>query len=137
MTHSPLQTVRTYYESLAPGRRQELMEILDPHVVLEVPEGFPGGGGTYRGLKAYTEDFLYGLYGTFDAQFPVREYLDAGENVIAIGRQTGRAIETGAEIDVPFVHVWTVRGGRLVRGQLFTDTACLCQALAKPRSRTA
>ena len=129
MNLTPLQAVRDFYNSLAPGRRQELMELLDPHVVLEVPAGFPGGGGTFRGLKAYIEDFLYGLYGTFDVDFPVDEYIEAGENVIALGRQRGRVLSNGAEIDVPFCHIWTVRHGNLIRGRMFTDTGLLCCAV--------
>jgi ketosteroid isomerase-like protein len=125
---SPLQTVRWYYESLAPGRRAELMDLLDPHVVLELPDGFPGGGGTYLGLKAYLEDFLYNFYGTFDLELRPSEFLDAGDSVVALGRAQGHVIATGVEVDVPFAHVWTVRHSHLVRCRMFTDTACLCQA---------
>ena len=125
---SPLQTVRCYYESLAPGRRAELMDLLDPHVVLELPDGFPGGGGTYVGLKAYVEDFLYNFYGTFDLGLHPSEFYDAGETIIVLGRAKGLAIASGVPVDVPFTHVWTIRNSHLIRGRMFTDTACLCQA---------
>jgi len=128
MNLTPLQTVQWYYKSLAPGRRADLMELLDPHVVLEVPDGFPGGGGTFTGLKAYLEDFLYGFYGTFDLQTAPLEFLDTGETVVALGRHQGHALSTGVAVDTPFAHVWTVRNGRLVRGRMFTDTASLCIA---------
>jgi len=128
MNLTPLDAVRSYYQSLAPGRRADLMDLLDPHVVLEVPEGFPGGGGTYTGLKAYLEDFLYNFYGTFDLQTAPSEYLNAGETIVALGRHRGHALPTGVMIDTPFAHVWTVRDGRLVRGRMFTDTAALCIA---------
>jgi ketosteroid isomerase-like protein len=125
---SPLQAVRSYYECLAPGRRAELMELLDPHVLLEIPEGFPGGRSRYEGLKAYLEDFLYSFYGTFDLESRTTEFLDAGENVVALGRFQGYALATGVAVDVPFAHIWTVRDGHLIRGRMFTDTACLCTA---------
>jgi ketosteroid isomerase-like protein len=128
MNLSPLQAVRLFYRSLAPGHRIDLMELLDPHVVLEVPEGFPGGRRTYEGLKAYLEDFLYIFYGSFDLDTAPSEFLDAGENIVALGRHQGRALSTGVVVDIPFAHVWTVRDGRLVRCRMFTDTACLCQA---------
>lgn len=128
MNLTPLEAVKSYYQSLAPGRRADLMDLLDPHLVLEIPEGFPGGGGTYRGLKAYIEDFLYNFYGTFDLTTSPSEFLDAGENVTVLGRFSGRALTTGMGVDVPFVHVWTVRNGCLVRGRMFTDTAVLCIA---------
>jgi len=128
MHMTPLKTVHTYYESLVPGNRACLMEVLDPHVVLEVPEGFPGGRRTYEGLKAYLEDFLYNFYGTFDLDSEALEFLDAGETVVALGRFQGHVVSTGVAVDVPFAHVWTVKDGYLVRGRMFTDTASLCKA---------
>jgi ketosteroid isomerase-like protein len=128
MNLTPVQIVRDFYNSLAPGRRAELMEILDPHVEVELPQGFPGGGGVFRGLKAYTEDFLYVFYGMFDVDLPVTEVLEAGEDIVVLGRMKGRAVATGTPVDTTFVHVWTVRQGRLVRGRLYADTAVLCAA---------
>src|SRR4029450_3467421 len=112
---APLQTVRCFYESLAPGRRAELMDLLDPHVVLELPDGFPGGGGTYLGLKAYLEDFLFNFYGTFDLELRASEFFDAGEDIVALGRAQGHAIATGVGVDGPFVHICTVRHRYLAR----------------------
>jgi uncharacterized protein len=128
MNLTPLDAVRCYYQALAPGRRADLMDLLDPHVVLEIPDGFPGGGGTYRGLKAYLEEFLYNFYGTFDLQTQPSEFLDAGETVVTLGRFRGHALSTGVAVDIPFVHIWTIREGKLVRGRMFTDTATLCIA---------
>jgi len=128
MNLTPIQTVRDFYNSLAPGRRAELMEILDPHVEVELPEGFPGGGGIFRGLKAYIEDFVYVFYGMFDVELPVDEYLEAGDTVVAIGRIKGTAVTTGIPVDASFVHIWTVHQGHLVRGRMYGDTAVLCAA---------
>ncbi|HVE42594.1 MAG TPA: nuclear transport factor 2 family protein [Planctomycetota bacterium] len=128
MDLTPIQTVRDFYNSLAPGRRAELMEILDPHVEVELPEGFPGGGGVFRGLKAYIEDFVYVFYGMFDVELSVDEYLEAGEKVVAVGRMKGIAVSTNIPVDASFIHVWTVRQGHLLRGRMFGDTAVLCAA---------
>jgi ketosteroid isomerase-like protein len=128
MNLTPIECVRDFYNSLAPGRRAELMEILDPHVEVELPEGFPGGGGVFHGLKAYIEDFVYVFYGLFDVDLTVEEYLEAGEKIVAVGRMRGTAVATGVPVDASFVHLWTVRQGHLVRGRMFGDTALLCAA---------
>jgi uncharacterized protein len=131
------QTARCFYDSLEPGRRQDLMMILDPHVVLEIPEGLPGSRGTYTGLKVYLEDFLYYLYGTFDVTFVPEEFFQSGETVVVLGRFKGRTMATGVEFDVPFCHIWTVQDGRLVRGRMFTDTAILAHAISGPPTASA
>src|SRR5262245_35741115 len=128
MKLTPLEAVKFYYRALAPGRRADIMEVLDPHVVVELPDGFPGGGGTYVGLRAYLEDFLFNFYGTFDIDLTVTEFLDAGENIVALGRLQGHAVSTGVPVDTPFVHIWTVQNSHLVRGRMYADTACLCMA---------
>lgn len=133
MNLTPLQVVRSYYDSLVPGRRALLMDLLDPHIHLEIPAGFPGGGRSYEGIKGYIEEFLYYFYGTFDMRTLPEEFLDAGETVIALGRFEGTVVATGSPVNVPFAHVWTVRDGRLVRGRMFTDTATFsCALLGHP-----
>ncbi|MBV8879660.1 MAG: nuclear transport factor 2 family protein [Planctomycetaceae bacterium] len=124
------ETVRTYYDSLGLGRRQVLMEVLDPEVVLELQEGFPETRSKYVGIKAYLEDFLYSLYGCFELQFFPEEFLESGERVVVLGRHKGKAVRTGVPVDAPFVHLWTVRDGHLVHGRMFTDTAILREAMA-------
>ena len=51
------------------------------------------------------------------------EFLDAGDEVVVIGRYRGVGKHTGKQLDVPFVHVWTMRGDKAVRFRQFLDTA--------------
>jgi len=130
MDMTPLEVVKRYYDSLALGRRQDLMDLLDPQVVLDLQEGFPGTRPRYVGLKAYTGDFLYSFYGSFDLELVPEEFLDCGARVAAEGRMRGKAVPSGVPVNVPFVHIWTVYGGRMVGAVMYTDTAVLRDALA-------
>jgi ketosteroid isomerase-like protein len=127
---SPLETVRSYYNSLEPGNRQVLMEILDPQVILEIQEGFPGSRCRYVGLRAYMEDFLYSLYESFELEFYVEELLECGSRVTVVGRMRGKAVLTGVPVDVGFLHLWNVHGGRMTHARMYTDTAVLRDAVA-------
>jgi ketosteroid isomerase-like protein len=129
MDMMPQEIVRRYYASLAPGRRQDLMEFLDPQVVLDIQEGFPGARTRYVGHRAYVDDFLYSFYGSFDVELHAEEFLECGARVVAEGRMKGRAIATSIPVDVPFVHIWTVYSGRMVGARMFTDTAVLRDAV--------
>ncbi|HEV3029782.1 MAG TPA: hypothetical protein VG457_19540, partial [Planctomycetota bacterium] len=66
MTTNAVDLVKRYYGSLAPGQRTNLLDILDPDIVLEFQEGFPGGRPRYRSIKEYLEDFLELIYGAID-----------------------------------------------------------------------
>lgn len=83
-----------------------------------------------RGLEMWKR-FLAHFYGAFDVRFIAEEFITAGEHIIAIGRIEGTTRKAAVPVDVPFVHVWTVREGYLQRSRAFNDTALLSQALAK------
>ena len=64
-------------------------------------------------------------------QLPIPdEFLDAGSNVIVLGRYLGRAKGTGKRLDVPFVHIWTFEDGKATQFRQFLDTAGWIEALA-------
>jgi len=122
--------VREFYEATAPGHRQATRGLQAPNIVYDIPEGMPVGAGHFEGLEQVLERFLANFYGALDVQFIVEEYITAGEAVVAIGRIKGTTRKAAVPVDVPFVHVWTVRGGYLQRLRAFTDTAILARALA-------
>ena len=41
--------------------------------------------------------------------------LEAGDKVVTVARLAGADRETGAEVELPFVHVWELQGGVIVR----------------------
>jgi uncharacterized protein len=57
------------------------------------------------------------------------EFLEAGDQVVVVGRYRGTAKESRKQLDVPFVHIWTVSGERAVRFRQFLDTAGWVEAL--------
>ena len=131
MTEENEKRVRAFYEATVPGHRESLRGLQAPHVVYDLPEGMPIGCGHFEGLQDVLERFLTNFYRAFDVLFVPDEFIAAGENVVAIGRIQGMTRKAAVPVDVPFVHVWTVREGYLQRLRAFTDTALLARALAK------
>ncbi len=50
------------------------------------------------------------------------EFIADGDKVAAIGRYRAKHTGTGKEMDIPFVHVWTVEDGAITAFQQYTDT---------------
>jgi len=123
--------VRAFYEATVPGHRQALRRLQAPNVVYDLPEGMPIGAGHFEGLQDVLERFLASFYGALDVRFVAEEFIAAGEHVVAIGRIEGKTRKAAVPVNVPFVHVWTVREGYLQRMRAFTDTALLARALAE------
>ena len=123
--------VRAFYEATVPGHRESLWRLQAPHVVYDLPDGMPVGSGHFEGLRDVLERFLTSFYGAFDVRFVAEEFITGDDHVVAIGRIEGKTREAAVPVDVPFVHVWTVREGYLQRLRAFTDTALLARALQK------
>ena len=54
-------------------------------------------------------------------EIEAEEYIDAGERVVVILNQRGRAKATGIPVDMRFAQVWTLRDGQGVRMQMFAS----------------
>jgi ketosteroid isomerase-like protein len=134
MTDDTKSHVRAFYDALAPGHREPLFGLQSAHVVYELPEGMPTGGGRFEGLQDLLSRFLPRFYAAFDARFVPDEMIAEGDRVVVVGHLKGRTREGGVPIDVPFAHVWTVEDHRLTRLRGYIDTAMLARALEETRS---
>jgi ketosteroid isomerase-like protein len=73
------------------------------------------GQGIYRGhdgLRAIFRDW-YASFGGYDEG--LEEIVDAGEHVISVTRGRGRGRASGADVEMTFHLVWTIREGKIVR----------------------
>jgi ketosteroid isomerase-like protein len=76
---------------------------------------------THRGPGALLEWMDEGDDVFDDFVVELVEIEEVGGNVVVSMRQRGRGKASGADVVLPFTHVWTVRDGRAVRVQSFTD----------------
>jgi ketosteroid isomerase-like protein len=128
-----IDVVHGFNDALARGDVDGMVDFLDPEVEWRAPESVPWGG-TFRGRDGFRE-FL-GKIVDQPAEFrrEMLEYLDAGERVVVLLRQMGRPKAGDAEYDVPEVHVWTVRDGKIVDFEGSFDTATVLRTLRlRPR----
>jgi ketosteroid isomerase-like protein len=121
---SNLDIVRRSYDAFARHDLDGVMADMHPEIVWHQAQGLPHGG-TYRGLDEVKRNIFDPLDEEWWDGFTADpdEFLDAGENVIVVGRYRGAAKATGKQLDVPFVHIWTLEGGTAIRFRQYLDTA--------------
>jgi ketosteroid isomerase-like protein len=129
-----ITVVRRFYETLLRGDLDGILDLLDPQVEWRAPESLPWGGG-FHGHEGFRE-FFGKLFGQpVDSRREIREYLSAGDRVVVLLRLFGRRKGHEAEIEVPEVHIWTVRNGKVVGLEAYFDTAMFLRALdIQPRT---
>jgi ketosteroid isomerase-like protein len=123
------EVVRSIYDSFARGDVPKALEMLAPDVRWTEADGFPHGG-TYSGPDEVLKNVLTNL-GTEWEPFSVipKDFVAEGEKVVSIGQYSGTYKATGKKFSAPYAHVWTLRNGKVVAFQQFTDTAVVQKAL--------
>ena len=118
------ELVKQGYQHFKNGDIQGLLGLLSEDVEwtqFEI-EGVPFSG-TRRGPERVGEFFSQ----VFDTEevlhFEPRELVAQGDKVVALGNYAWRVKSTGREYETDFVHVFTVRDGKVARYQEFMDTA--------------
>lgn len=92
------------------------------HSLWHKPGGYHGPGDVLSNLFArIPEDFD-------DFEVIPRAFHDAGDTVIVEGRYRATAKATGDPLDAEVCHVWTMRDGKAVGFQQYTDTWQFVQA---------
>ena len=128
---SPLEIARDSYAAFERDDIDAVLADLDPAIVWEQAQGLPHGG-TYHGIDEVRRNIFDPLDRDWWDGFAARpdQFIDGGDEVVVLGRYRGVAKESRRTLDVPFVHVWSMRDGRAVRFRQFLDTAGWNAALA-------
>ena len=124
-----LAVIRGAYGAFARGDVPAVLAVLAPEISWTEAEGFPYGG-TYFGPQAVLQGVFMRLGTEWDGYAAVPdEFIVQGDTVVALGLYSGTYNATGKTFAAPFAHVWTLRDGKAVKFQNFTDTAVVQAAL--------
>jgi hypothetical protein len=128
MPESPNVTLaRRLYDSNAdPAVTKEIMA---PDLVWDITPGFPFGG-LYHGYDSMMNDFfgsLLPLFTSFGAK--AEEYHASGDDRVFVSGHYHGVTRAGETVDARFIHLWTVRDGKLARLWQAADSHVLQQAL--------
>jgi ketosteroid isomerase-like protein len=75
----------------------------------------------YEGVDGANR-FLHEWAGAWDNwELEIQEIYEAGDKVVVVVHQRGRAKTTGIALDMVFAQVWTIRDGRFTRMDMYSD----------------
>ena len=126
---TPVTIVRRFYDAVGRGDVPAVLSLLDAQVDWTEAERFPYFSGTWHGPQAVLDNLLKPLARDWDA-FSVKphEFITEGDRVVSLGYYSGTFKKTGRSFSAAFAHVWTVRGDKLARFNMHTDTAKVLEA---------
>jgi ketosteroid isomerase-like protein len=122
MSEQNVEFVKSVYGSFARGDVPAVLGAFAEDIEWSEAEGMPYGG-LYRGPEAVAQNVFGPITEDIDGFTLVTgEFIASGETVAAVVRYTGTGKATGKPLDVPAVHVWEIRDGKLARFRQFIDT---------------
>jgi ketosteroid isomerase-like protein len=107
--------VARVYAAINARDREAIMALSAPDIVVATTVEI------HRGPEALLEWMDEGDSAFDDFVVEVLAVEELGGNLVASILQRGRGKASGAEVELPFTHVWTVPDDRAVRVQSFTD----------------
>jgi ketosteroid isomerase-like protein len=115
--------VRDVYEAFARGDVPAVLGAMAADMEWHEAEGMPYGG-VYHGGEAVAQNVFGPItQDVVDFAVTAEEFIASGDAVAAVVRYTGTGKATGKKLDLPVVHVWKVRNGKVEQFRQFIDTA--------------
>ncbi len=121
--------VRQLYAAFGSRDIPAMVAMLTPDVEWgEPPNPFNPAGGTWRGHKGFLEWVDTGRQAEDILVLEPRKMLVDDESVAVVGYMKCRATATGKIYESDFVHLVTLRNGKIARFQEFFDTFAAAEA---------
>ncbi|WP_448624904.1 nuclear transport factor 2 family protein [Geodermatophilus sp. URMC 64] len=121
---------RSGYAAFAAGDIPGVLGLFADDLVWSTPESIRFGG-VYRGPQGAGEFFSKLPQNFAELHVEPESYLEAGDTVVVQGRHRGRTVAGNSFDGVPWVHIWTLRGGRVTSFTEVMDTAPIALALGE------
>lgn len=121
--------IKKHYAGSASGDIGAMMAPLTSRTEWVEMAGFPYAG-TYVGPDAVIEGVFARIGRDWaDFRFNLERLIDGGDVVAGIGTYSGTNRKTGRSLAARVVHTWTMREGKVIRFEQFTDTHLFAQAM--------
>jgi ketosteroid isomerase-like protein len=121
MGEESIALVRRAFSAFAERNLEAVLELVGPDVEFFPPTASIAGHDTpYRGeegLRQYFDDVAR-IWEVLEVV--PHEYREVGDQVVALGRVYGRGV-AGLLVDSPTGWIWTIDGGKIVAGRVFTS----------------
>jgi ketosteroid isomerase-like protein len=124
-----VRLIQRIYAAFGAGDVQTILDSVsdDAQWINHGPATIPYAGS--RSGKTQIREFFQAIAdSTTGGKVIAEKFVAQADAVVATGRYTARVRDTGADIDTPIAHLFTVRNGKVVRWEGFSDSARVAEA---------
>lgn len=126
-----LQLVQQGYQSFEQGDLAAVLSNFAPdaELVYASPKESIAFAGTHQGLEQITRYFILNNELLEFEQLNLTDLFATGNKVVALGRARIKSKKTGKTAATEFVHVFLLEDGKVIKYQVFDDTAEVAAAI--------
>ena len=117
MSQENVKVVREAWEASERHESEAIFALYDADVEIQGPFGLDDR--VFRGLTGVQEFWRDWLASWGEFESDVEEWVDAGDDVIAVMHVWGQGKRSGVPVETRQSHVWTVRRGKLWRLRVY------------------
>lgn len=139
MEKNKIEIVRAFFEAAPKGDAEAARAVLDDNIEWIEPD-VPGlwFAGEHHGADESLREVVMPTFDHVDNfGITIDEYLDAGDDVVALGRFYGIGKETGKKLDSSACFVCTVKDGKIIRFRAYHNTALWLETVGQPMRKAA
>lgn len=130
MSQENVALLRSLYGEWERGNLRAGKELLDESLTTVWAEEFPTAG-IYHGPAEHTAAMQAWLNAWDDFNLEAEDFVDAGDSVVVPFRVRARGKGSGARVERRWAHVWTLRGGKVVRFEVHLDVRRALKAVGR------
>ena len=130
MAEDNVALIRKIYSAFSAGDVQTILENVSTNAqwVNHGPETIPYAGDFTGRIKEFFQAIGQSTTG---GKVTPEKFIAQDDTVVSVGRFTASVPNTGAKIDSPVAHVFTVSGGKVSSWTGFSDSAAVAAAHAR------
>ena len=129
MSEQNIEVVQRVYDAMGSRDATVMQELFADDIRIWQSPSLPWGGD-HEGLDgAFT--FFLTLVEHIQSQVTTENLFAAGDHVVQTGRTRGTVVANGARFDIPEVHVWELRDGKVITFRVYIDTPAMLEALGR------
>ena len=104
-------------------------DFYDSDFVFRLPPEYPEGSRVLQGRQGMVAFVAMLREAWSDWRFVPERFFDEGDRVLVFVRVAAVGHESGVPIEMETAHIWTVRDGRAVSGQIYRDRSEALEAV--------
>ncbi|MCC6178369.1 MAG: nuclear transport factor 2 family protein [Chloroflexi bacterium] len=119
MSQENVEIVKEFTSLYVAGDRTAWRDYFDPDIVWDISASQMPAAGIYHGHEGVERFFREWLGAWSDYGIEAREYIDAGDSVVIVFRQTGTGRGSGVSAERDFYAIYDLRDSKVVRYRQF------------------